>query len=106
MRTVYVYAALNVNYDFTWILYDCWIYTQLEINVAIIAACAPALRPLVSRFSQFTAKYNKSVTKAIVRPLSQRISMYTEKTYVNSVTYPNEDVLEGGHKPLAFRNPG
>ena len=38
---------MNVTYDFTWELYDCWIFTQLELNLAILASCAPTLRPLV-----------------------------------------------------------
>lgn len=99
LRTVYVYEALNVNYDFTWILYDCWIYTQLEVNLAIIAACAPALRPLVLHCLHFSKKCNVRLSTVVLRPISQRMSMHTEKTYVNSVTYPVDDALERGHRP-------
>lgn len=46
MRTVYSYRILNVTYDFTHTLYTCWIWTQLELYTALLAASAPALRPL------------------------------------------------------------
>lgn len=101
LRTIYVYEALNVNYDFTWVLYDCWIYTQLEINLAIIAACAPTLRPLVLHCIQFSKRCNQKLSAVMVRPISQRISMHTERTYVNSVVYPADDMLENGYRSLA-----
>lgn len=96
LRTYYVYEALNVDYDFTWILYDCWLYTQIELNLAIIAACAPAMRPLVLYCSQMFKRLWSYLTNISARPVPERFSMQTEKTYTNSVQYSPGDVLEDG----------
>lgn len=46
LRTVVSYRIYNVTYDFTYYVYIVWIWLQLEVYTAILAASAPALRPL------------------------------------------------------------
>ncbi|KIX10632.1 uncharacterized protein Z518_01716 [Rhinocladiella mackenziei CBS 650.93] len=50
VRTVLLDVLLNKNYDFTWILWETWIWGMVELYVAIFAASAPALKPFFQRF--------------------------------------------------------
>ncbi|KAF9877481.1 hypothetical protein CkaCkLH20_05181 [Colletotrichum karsti] len=49
LRTYWVlYVEINIvkdpTYDLTWDSYNIWIWTALEVNLAIICGCAPAIR--------------------------------------------------------------
>ncbi|RMZ92295.1 hypothetical protein DV736_g464, partial [Chaetothyriales sp. CBS 134916] len=44
-RTVVLWKLMNTNYDFTWLLWEMWIWAILEIYIAIIAVSLPALKP-------------------------------------------------------------
>lgn len=50
VRTVLLYILLNVDYDFSWMLWESWIWAVVELYVAIFAASAPALKPFFRRF--------------------------------------------------------
>lgn len=41
---------LNESFDFTWLLWEMWIWSVLELYLAIFAASAPALKPFLQRF--------------------------------------------------------
>lgn len=51
VRTVITNNVINVDYDYTWILWEMWIWTLVEVFAAIVAASAPALKPLVNRYA-------------------------------------------------------
>lgn len=60
VRTVLLYRLLNSDFDFTWILWETWIWAVVELYVAIWAASAPALKPF---FQKFFVESIESITK-------------------------------------------
>jgi len=50
VRTVYIWRTLNETYDETWVGYTLWLWTAVETDLAIICACAPALKPFFKRY--------------------------------------------------------
>lgn len=57
VRTYYVWLSEIGTYDVSWYSVPHWICAAVEIDLALICACAPALRPLVSRvFDRFGSK--------------------------------------------------
>ncbi|PVI02321.1 hypothetical protein DM02DRAFT_488688, partial [Periconia macrospinosa] len=49
VRTWYVYKSLIAEYDQTWYAYPLWIAAAVEIDLGIICASGPVLRPLLAR---------------------------------------------------------
>ena len=41
---------LNNSFDYTWLEWEMWIWSIVELYVAIFAASAPALKPFFRRF--------------------------------------------------------
>ncbi|EXJ63216.1 hypothetical protein A1O7_03663 [Cladophialophora yegresii CBS 114405] len=50
VRVVLTYRLLNETYDFTWLLWEVWIWSIVELYVGIFAASAPALQPVFRQF--------------------------------------------------------
>ncbi|KAL2428899.1 hypothetical protein ABEF95_004937 [Exophiala dermatitidis] len=50
VRTLLLYNMLNTDYDFTWVLWETWIWAVVELYVALFAASAPALKPFFRWF--------------------------------------------------------
>jgi len=50
IKLVLLNKLLNDTFDFTWLLWEMWIWSIMELYVAIFAASAPALKPLLQRF--------------------------------------------------------
>lgn len=50
IRTYTINYLINETYDSTWYLWKFWIWTLVEVYIAIMAASAPALKPLFLRF--------------------------------------------------------
>ncbi|KAG9777535.1 hypothetical protein ABEF93_000394 [Exophiala dermatitidis] len=50
VRTLLLYNMLNTDYDFTWVLWETWIWAVVELYVALSAASAPALKPFFRWF--------------------------------------------------------
>lgn len=50
VRTILLNQLINYDYDFTWVLWEMWIWSDTELYVAIFAASAPALKPFFRRF--------------------------------------------------------
>ncbi|KAB8078404.1 hypothetical protein BDV29DRAFT_166318 [Aspergillus leporis] len=50
VRTVYVYKSMIASYDMTWLGWPVFLAASIEINLGLICASAPALRPLVAFF--------------------------------------------------------
>jgi hypothetical protein len=44
IRTILLNKVINGTWDVLWEVYTMWIWTIVELNVAIIAASAPALK--------------------------------------------------------------
>ncbi|KAF2132138.1 hypothetical protein P153DRAFT_383028 [Dothidotthia symphoricarpi CBS 119687] len=51
IRTWYIYKSLMVEDDTTWYAYPLWIAAAVEVDLGVICASAPALRPLLARIS-------------------------------------------------------
>ncbi|PYH98970.1 hypothetical protein BO71DRAFT_370017 [Aspergillus ellipticus CBS 707.79] len=50
LRTVYVWKSMIASYDSTWMGWPILLAASVEINIGLICASAPALRPLVGFF--------------------------------------------------------
>ncbi|ETI22921.1 hypothetical protein G647_04715 [Cladophialophora carrionii CBS 160.54] len=50
VRVVLTYRLFNETYDFTWLLWEIWIWSVAELYVGIFAASAPALQPFFRQF--------------------------------------------------------
>ncbi|KAF2476573.1 uncharacterized protein BDR25DRAFT_375541 [Lindgomyces ingoldianus] len=49
VRTWYIYKSLIAEYDETWYAFPLWIAAAVEIDLGVICASAPVLRPLLSK---------------------------------------------------------
>ncbi|EME48664.1 hypothetical protein DOTSEDRAFT_67641 [Dothistroma septosporum NZE10] len=49
VRTYYIWQSLINSWDETWFSYPLWICATIEIDVGVICACAPALKPLLHK---------------------------------------------------------
>ncbi|TID13449.1 hypothetical protein E6O75_ATG11365 [Venturia nashicola] len=47
VRTYYIYKSLILSYDETWFAYPLWIAAAVEVDLAVICACAPVIRPFL-----------------------------------------------------------
>ncbi|KAH0545366.1 hypothetical protein FGG08_000507 [Glutinoglossum americanum] len=54
VRTYYVHVLTSVTYDLTWEGFTMWIYIAIEIDLSIICASAPALKPLFKHYLDTT----------------------------------------------------
>ncbi|KAF9892322.1 hypothetical protein FE257_002099 [Aspergillus nanangensis] len=50
IRIFYTYQTLNVTYDITWDGYQIWLWILIEVNLAVMCASIPTLRPLARRY--------------------------------------------------------
>ena len=51
VRTYFIWMAFMSSYDETWYSYPLWIAAAVEIDLAIITACAPSLKPLIAVYA-------------------------------------------------------
>ena len=67
VRTAYVYESMLATYDVTWMGWPILLSATIEINLGLICASAPALRPLLTavlpRLLQTTRNYASSSSK-------------------------------------------
>lgn len=49
-RIYWVWYVIDATYDITWNGFTLWMWTAVEINLGIICASLPTLKPLASRF--------------------------------------------------------
>ena len=50
VRVVLMNRLLNESFDYTWLVWEMWIWSVVELYVAMFAASAPALKPFFHRF--------------------------------------------------------
>ncbi|KAL4779849.1 hypothetical protein BJX76DRAFT_361400 [Aspergillus varians] len=50
VRLYYANRIYHVSYDVTWDGYQLWLWVLVEINLAVISASIPTIRPLVRKF--------------------------------------------------------
>ncbi|KAF2428626.1 hypothetical protein EJ08DRAFT_651002 [Tothia fuscella] len=48
LRAYFIWSA-KASYDRTWYAYPTWFVAGLELNLGILCACAPAIRPLIAK---------------------------------------------------------
>lgn len=46
-RTVFIWMSLIAHYDESWYTYPLWICAALEVDLAVICACAPAMKTVL-----------------------------------------------------------
>ncbi|PNS18978.1 hypothetical protein CAC42_6073 [Sphaceloma murrayae] len=64
VRTYYIWKSLIDSWDITWYAFYLWIAACVEIDLAVICACAPALKPL---FSGLASRMSNGIS-SIVSP--------------------------------------
>ncbi|EER27805.1 hypothetical protein CPC735_031410 [Coccidioides posadasii C735 delta SOWgp] len=50
IKVYYSYKAVLLTYDVTWEGYGVWLWSDVEINLAVISPSVPILRPLAQRY--------------------------------------------------------
>ena len=50
MRLYWVHVVTQTSYDFTWNGFETWMWTAVEIDLGVICASLPTLKPLVKKF--------------------------------------------------------
>ncbi|KAI9776643.1 MAG: hypothetical protein M1839_009449 [Geoglossum umbratile] len=97
IRTYYAHIIVNVTYDVTWVGFTMWVYIAVEVDVAMICASAPALKPLFKYYIDPSSRGSKyyhggrsrdsetgnGVRKG-VRPLCQGTSQMTDMRELES----------------------
>ena len=107
MRLYYVHLTVYETYDVTWVGYNLWIWTAVEVNLGIICGCVPALKPLAykartkisssnymkthSSSSRKSKSYNRSNVRSS-RPLD--IELEDETTMVSKQGINVEKTIE------------
>jgi len=92
VRCRFVYIALISSNDVTWWAGPHWTVSEVENNVAIICACAPALRPVLGRlFSDGSVNPSHGETEgSLYRPLpipALKPKQYIDYPRTRDVTY-------------------
>ncbi|KAF4550271.1 Hypothetical protein D9617_18g034620 [Elsinoe fawcettii] len=67
VRTYYIYKSLIASWDITWYAFYLWIAACVEIDLAVLCACAPALKPL---FSCLASRMSSSLSSLASRRTS------------------------------------
>ena len=49
VRATYLCWTVWRSWDFTWVIYDMWVWNNVELFLGIFVACAPSLKPLARR---------------------------------------------------------
>nr|OQO21046.1 hypothetical protein B0A51_11417 [Rachicladosporium sp. CCFEE 5018]OQO24251.1 hypothetical protein B0A51_08696 [Rachicladosporium sp. CCFEE 5018] len=65
VRTFFIYKSLIATYDETWFTYPLWIAAAVEVDLAVLCACAPALKsviwnPFIHRVRKVSVRMNNS----------------------------------------------
>ncbi|KAH8696377.1 hypothetical protein BGW36DRAFT_397944 [Talaromyces proteolyticus] len=71
VRLYYANRIYNISFDVTWDGYQLWLWVLVEINLAVICASIPTIRPLVRRYlpqlgfkgSSYAQHFNMDDTK-------------------------------------------
>ncbi|KAK6441144.1 hypothetical protein LTR95_002641 [Oleoguttula sp. CCFEE 5521] len=83
VRTYY-FTRVGMEWDATWLGFDTLIWTQLEVQLAMICASAPALRVLVRRYlsEPFQRTFNTSAraeSAAAMHPKSPSVTIMSDE---------------------------
>ncbi|KAK5125205.1 hypothetical protein LTR85_000881 [Meristemomyces frigidus] len=73
VRTYYLYEVGQKS-DVSWLIYDVFVWAQLEVSVAIICASAPALRVLFRTYLSAPFSRARNATRSIASRQSNRNS--------------------------------
>ena len=72
VRTYFIWKSLLDSYDETWYAYPLWIAATIEIDLAVICACAPAWKSLVQQPIRDVASLVGSKLSSLRSPQSSR----------------------------------
>lgn len=93
VRTAYVYESMLATYDMTWMGWPILLSGTIEINLGLICASAPALRPLLSavipRLLDTTRQYYSSSSKR-----ASKLWSYGPSKASNAITSQAETDVE------------
>ncbi|KAF2656699.1 hypothetical protein K491DRAFT_691741 [Lophiostoma macrostomum CBS 122681] len=114
VRTWFIYQSLVVEYDLTWYSFPLWIAAAVEIDLGVICASAPVLRPLLSKLSfslsairsqtlnsgpSSALRKPHSASESTVHATTQRWSYH--KTYASPKTVFAQNREELAHYPTS-----
>ncbi|USW48445.1 hypothetical protein Slin15195_G017640 [Septoria linicola] len=64
LRTYFIWESLIDSWDETWYSYPLWICAAIEIDLAVICACAPSLKPILHKpIARLTSKLSSKFSK-------------------------------------------
>ncbi|KAK5945025.1 hypothetical protein PMZ80_002228 [Knufia obscura] len=99
-RVTYLCRLLWKSWDFTWMVYDMWIWNVVELYIGIFVACAPSLKPLVrsimgGKFLGYMYGEGTRHSKAIGRP--ENNMRHHARGNVLSTSASRQWIVSGGH---------
>ncbi|KAK5127286.1 hypothetical protein LTR08_004449 [Meristemomyces frigidus] len=63
IRTYFIWKSLMDSYDETWFAYPLWIAAAVEIDLAVICACAPAWKSLLQQpIQDFSSRVSSKIS--------------------------------------------
>lgn len=83
LKTKYLVSSVRDSYDEQWDAYPLWICGIIELDVSLICASAPALRPLVARYfpdalGTIRSSYRRSAPPCALETAAAKYTMHFE----------------------------
>jgi hypothetical protein len=102
-RAILLNRVVTKDYDYTWVLWEAWIWSLLELWLGLMAASAPALKPFFIRFlidpirsvtgSSHHASYRRQSSATIGSTPSKRRPVHSWSRLDNTKS-PTPDLTE------------
>jgi len=85
-RTYYVWVMEAETFDLPWWGVQHWIFGMLEVHLALIGACAPAMHPLLSRVH--ASLISRPAVRRLMKMLHMKVSPLDSDTTANGPGLP------------------
>ncbi|KAF3481175.1 uncharacterized protein GIQ15_03934 [Arthroderma uncinatum] len=102
VKSYYIYRTLNESADLTWDGYDIWVWTDIEVNFAVICTSIPILRPLIQRYLPNLGFKSSTLNSVSETRLSGRVDfnglnsgIYKQQT-IRQTIQPRQSIIDDG----------
>ncbi|KAF1810453.1 hypothetical protein P152DRAFT_98877 [Eremomyces bilateralis CBS 781.70] len=90
LRSYYIWDSIMNSYDETWVGYPLWLAAAVEVDLGVICACAPALRPLIaSAVPQTITSLSDRFTGKFSSNLSSKGTPSPSRALKSEINHPN-----------------
>ncbi|PGH27458.1 hypothetical protein AJ80_00937 [Polytolypa hystricis UAMH7299] len=85
VRAYYMYVSVDLTYDVTWMGYYIWVWNAIEVNLAVICASVPTLRPFIRRYLPYLGFRHSSRSRYGTHDERLQTAIYKSQT-IHQVT--------------------